>query len=300
MAGGITTVLTALVVDLDGVDTRVTTIEADYALGSELSALDARVFSVEGTYLEAGDLSGYATETYVDSAVAGADLSAYALDVDLDGVDTRVTAIEADYLQAADLAGYATETWVVSQGYSTDSVDATLVDLADYLSVDPSTDSVVFDGANVYIQSGAGSTDATVNGVGNLFVGYNEDDSFTPKDRTGSHNLVVGMVHSYSSWGGVIGGYENTVSGAAAVAFGVQNESSGDYSSVSGGSGGEASGDYSSISGGIDNTASGLYSSVSGGYGNMASGTVSSVSGGESVTATGESDWAAGGLWEDN
>jgi len=299
-----------------------------YALDADLSSVDSRVSTIEADYLLAADISDHATETYVDSAIVGIDLSTYALGTDLDDVDTRVTAIEADYLQASDLSGYTTETWVGSQGYSTDAIDATLVDLLDYISVDTSTDSVVFDSANVYIQSGAGTTDATVNGLGNLIVGYN-DASYLVLDRTGSHNLVVGDLHSYSSWGGLLGGKLNTVSGVGAVALGYGNEAAGDYSSVSGGTfnvasgtlssvsggfGNEASGGFSSVSGGEDNEASsyrssisggydneaaGDYSSVSGGYDNFANGYFSSVSGGDSVTANGESDWAAGGLWED-
>jgi len=50
--------------------------------------------------------------------------------------------------------------------------------LGEYVWVDPVTDSVVFSGANVYVQSGAGATDGGsegLNGLGNLIVGYSED-----------------------------------------------------------------------------------------------------------------------------
>src|SRR5207237_2939381 len=57
---------------------------------------------------------------------------------------------------------------------------------------------VFFEGCNVHIQSGAGTTYAPVNGLGNLILGYNENAN-TPLDRSGSHNLVVGSSHTYSS-----------------------------------------------------------------------------------------------------
>jgi hypothetical protein len=139
---------------------------------------------------------------------------------------------------------------------------------------------VVFSGANVYIQSGSGYTDdntsgwygdgsGTLTGLGNLIIGYNAelDGSF---ERTGSHNLVVGDDHSWTSYGGLVVGYQNTIAAA--------------YASVSGGYYNTANGYYSSISGGNENTASGDYSSVSGGYLHSAAGT---------------RDWAAGTLWED-
>src|SRR5205085_5001627 len=69
---------------------------------------------------------------------------------------------------------------------------------------------VYFEGCNVHIQSGAGSTSGAVNGLGNLIVGYNENPN-TPLDRSGSHNLVVGAFHTYSSYGGLVAGSFNTI-----------------------------------------------------------------------------------------
>src|SRR5687767_725294 len=53
-------------------------------------------------------------------------------------------------------------------------------------------DDVFFEGCNVHIRSGSGATNAAVNGLGNLIIGYNEDtiSPFPPAQRTGSHNLV--------------------------------------------------------------------------------------------------------------
>ena len=101
----------------------------------------------------------------------------------------------------------------------------------------------VFDRTNVQVQSGARSTNATVNGLGNLIVGYNENPpggSYL-KYRDGSHNLMVGSGHSYLNYGSFIAGQSNTASGA--------------HSSVSGGQSNTASGAHSSVSGGQSNNA---------------------------------------------
>jgi hypothetical protein len=124
-------------------------------------------------------------------------------------------------------------------------------------------------GANLQIVSGSGATDGTVNGEGNLFIGYDENPSYGPFAQTGSHNLVLGKDQGFTSYGGLIAGQFNTLSGAFADAFGVGNT---------------ASGLGSSVSGGLENTASGEYSSVSGGFENTASGQLSSILGGNSVT----------------
>src|SRR5215510_2543918 len=58
-------------------------------------------------------------------------------------------------------------------------------------------DEVVITGANLRIVNGLESTD-TINGVGNLIVGYNEPPVLLPANRTGSHNLVVGNRNNFS------------------------------------------------------------------------------------------------------
>lgn len=93
---------------------------------------------------------------------------------------------------------------------------------------------LVFTGVNVHIRSGVGFTDDPGTGLGNLIVGYNENLFESP--RTGSHNLVVGPGHGYSSWGGFVAGIGNTIRGP--------------FASIGGGSGNTAGGYASSISGG--------------------------------------------------
>ena len=148
----------------------------------------------------------------------------------------------------------------------------------------------IFEGCNVHVRSGSGATDdgGTLTGLGNLVIGYNEPrltrDGPDETGRTGSHNLIVGREHKYSSFGGFVAGMRNTVSGEEA--------------SVSGGSFNTASGEFSSVSAGKGNAASGLQASVSGGFDNTASGEEASVSGGNNRSATGQFDWAAGTLFE--
>ena len=169
-------------------------------------------------------------------------------------------------------------------------------------------------GANLHIENGQGST-GTANGLGNLIIGCNELGSRTAEDRTGSHNLVVGFGHGYTSYGGLIAGYRNYTSGPySSVSGGRSNTASGSCSSVSGGRCNSASGPESSVSGGAANTASAWcswvtggcmntasaeQSSVSGGCMNTASGGWSSVSGGRAREAAGRLDWVGGGLWQD-
>ena len=123
-------------------------------------------------------------------------------------------------------------------------------------------------GVNVHIVSGSGSTsDGTedadgnpvpgkpLSGRGNLIIGYNAtgNDQGAGDVRTGSHNLILGGKNSYSSYGGLVVGYDNVISGRCA--------------SVSGGSQNKAIAGSSTVSGGANNKASGNGSAVSGGYG---------------------------------
>ena len=183
------------------------------------------------------------------------------------------------------------------------SVAADIPDCMTTASGASAVDDVIFTGCNVHVQNGQGST-ASSNGVGNLIIGYNEDDVFInpghpaygPNAGDGSHNVVIGPEHSYFSYGGLVAGYSNTVSGDYASVSGAYNTASGIMASISGGWYNTASGTYASVSGGESNEASGTSASVSGGFGNEASGTRASVSGGDSRTASGQYNWRAGGL----
>lgn len=177
---------------------------------------------------------------------------------------------------------------------------------------------LIIEGCNVHVRSGSGETDdgGSLTGLGNLIVGYNEAPPRMVYGRLGSHNLVVGQRHEYSSYGGFVAGEENTVAGtAASVSGGLYNDATDAHSSVSGGelnsatdpcasvSGGffnNAGGTHSSVSGGEQNGAYGQASSVSGGKDNYANFGWASVSGGRSRVTYGDYDWVAGSLREDN
>jgi hypothetical protein len=116
---------------------------------------------------------------------------------------------------------------------------------------------VIFTGANVHILSGSGSTDDGMSsvqrpsrrhqprGLGNLIIGYNENCG-AEKVRTGSHNIILGTCHAYSAWGGFVAGFDNEISGQ--------------YPTVSGGSRNKATAIAASVSGGTLKTASGANS----------------------------------------
>lgn len=186
------------------------------------------------------------------------------------------------------LAAIATNTTDIATNRSDISANtAALADKAELPCATQVGTDVVFEGCNVHVRSGEGATwgtgtryAGTVNGLGNLVVGYDEKYN---EDKTGSHNLVVGPFHSYPSYGGFIAGSNNTVSGV--------------YSAVSGGFGSEASGIESSVSGGGNNLASGMHSSVSGGTSSGASGDGSAVSGGSIGEASGEGSSVTGGQY---
>ena len=192
-------------------------------------------------------------------------------------------------------------------------------------NLDGSTSTTIaFVEVNVQIVNGLGATNGApdaplsvdptvtrVNGLGNLIVGYNEGAD-AGLNRTGSHNIIVGTLHQYSSFGGLVVGSSNKISGVySSISGGLNITASGDHSSVSGGhnntagghfssvSGGEnnnAGGDHSTVSGGHNNTASGDFSSVSGGTMNMASGSWSAVSGGQRNMASGDHSSVSGGM----
>jgi hypothetical protein len=158
---------------------------------------------------------------------------------------------------------------------------------------------IIFSGANVHVRSGSGSTadnsTLTLTGLGNLIVGYNEQQA-TAVSRTGSHNLIVGGEHGFTRHGGLAAGAGNTLDGASAFAAGVRNVARGDFSSVTGGAGNQALQIADTVSGGTNNTANAGSSSISGGQENMTVAVSSSVSGGRQNTASGPYASVTGGF----
>ena len=194
----------------------------------------------------------------------------------------------------------ADEATIKTQGSTIATLQALTAPLS--LSNDPfvagKNNLLTITGVNVRIINGLGAAAAnagTINGLGNLTVGYNVVGNTNGDIRTGSHNLIVGDYNNYSSYGGLIAGGANTISGPyASVSGGAFSMASGIASSVSSGYLNTASGYASGVSGGQSNTASGDYSSVSGGKYNNASGNFSSVSGGINITQGTDYGWSGG------
>ncbi len=102
------------------------------------------------------------------------------------------------------------------------------------ISIEDGGATLRFTGVNVQIVSGGGTADASPNGRGNVIIGY--DANTGNHDRSGSHNLVIGNEHTYSSYGGLVAGSSNAITGPS--------------TSVTGGNGNTASGFHASVSGG--------------------------------------------------
>lgn len=216
-----------------------------------------------------------------------------ALEAENAALDARVDTVESenatqdsrlDAIEAA-LAG----------GSSNVALAARVAELESILvGVSRAGSTIEMDGLNLQITNGQGST-ASTNGLGNLIIGYNTDIS-NNETRTGSHYLIIGDENSYSSYGGLVAGKDNTVSAPwATVTGGSKNTASADYATVSGGKENQAVHTHSSIAGGRYNVASGAYSFVGGGASNQSWGQYSSILGGELNRVDGNYSTISGG-----
>ena len=208
-------------------------------------------------------------------------------------------------VDGADLALLATDFGTTGCGTS-DDVVARIDELENRIAqleallenVTRISDDIYIEGANLHIRNGSGSTSGIVNGHGNLIIGYNENT--VAASRTGSHNLVLGIDHEYTSYAGLLAGRENRISGSSSVVMGHNNEVTANYSTISGGQGNTVSSIYSSASGGYSNTVSAAWANISGGRDNAASGNYSSISGGRYNITSGLSSSVCGGGGEES
>ena len=76
---------------------------------------------------------------------------------------------------------------------------------------------VVVESANLHVRNGDSSE---INGRGNLILGYNGPPEEGSADRTGSHNLVIGDGHSYTSHHGLVHGVDHRVEAPGAAIIG--------------------------------------------------------------------------------
>jgi hypothetical protein len=252
--------------------------------------------------------------------------------------DTNTDTLAALSCAAGEIAAFNGSAWVCSpdlaslqaavatlqsQVSTLQAENAALQDKLQYVTVN-GTDMYVT-GANLHVRSGSGATNGTINGLGNLVIGYNESRG-PDDDRAGSHNLVVGSEQNFSSYGGLVAGFHNSLLAAyASVSGGQYNMASGSYASITGGQYNKASGNSSMVAGGgstistygnhaySDRSAilGGIYnitgipsggnhdtghtSTVTGGDTNKAEGIKSTVNGGKLNTASGDISAVSGG-----
>lgn len=199
--------------------------------------------------------------------------------------------------------------------------------LKDTLSVETinGVRTVRFTGVNLQLVNGTNNTEI-VNGSGNLIVGYDEASTNTKivcslatdvngnslttesnclaaggtvalRQKTGSHNLVLGSQNSYSSAGGIVAGSGNFITAPFASNLGgTGNIASGRFAVNIAGTGNHPSGSTAATLAGTNNTASGTNASVSGGSSNIASSVGTTVSGGSRNAASGPQSNVTGGI----
>jgi hypothetical protein len=202
-----------------------------------------------------------------------------------------------------------------------------LMALSDVMSIQPlnGVPTVTLSGVNFQVINGLGLTES-VNGTGNIIVGYDEanrltDQSYCSLDRnqagvliedgtaciaaggvfgpvhkSGSHNLVVGSQNNYSSAGAIVAGKHSTSTALyASVLGGVRNRSSNFLATVVGGQENIALGNSSVVAGGNFNTTRGQHATISGGQRNVASGGATAIAGGSQNVASGTASAITGG-----
>ena len=163
----------------------------------------------------------------------------------------------------------------------------------------------IFNGVNVHVQSGAGTTGENCTGqdfdcefrtgLGNLIIGYNEPrqpwidgfGSYVAEQTSGAYASTTELCAPLAqpdfrdidgfplcdrregSHGLVVGRWNNNMGHANFVA-GLANDVGGHFVSITGGQQNSATGNYSAVTGGLLNRAYGFGSSVGGGFHNIA------------------------------
>ncbi len=246
---GLDSTVASLSTTVSGFGARITDVESD------LAALDTRVDTVDTR----------------SSTNAGA---VSTLQTSVAGVQSQVTSFAADVQSnSADVAAVVSTQGVQDGRLSaleskTASMSATTID---------GRAAVVFDSVNLHLRSGSGSTAGTVNGLGNLVVGYDEART-SGSDKSGSHNIVFGRQANYTSFGGIVGGLTNSITGSyASVLTGSSNEATSTYSVVVTGSSNDSTGTNSVVVTGSTNEATSDDAVVISGSSNDATGSGSVV-----------------------
>ena len=208
---------------------------ADYVyLDKKVEPVKPEEMVLNGSSIKAGMIS----EQFIDSSITR---------------DSEMKAVLEGYVQKE-----VEKTRTPDEASRMQQLEARIKKLETLLSnVSRSGSDLVFSNVNVVINNGSGVV-GKASGTGNLVVGYGDPGS-------GSHNVLVGSKNRCSSFGSVVTGVGNSVSGKfAGVVGGANNSASGDYGVVLGGHENISSGTYSSILGGSDNKAKGSYTSING------------------------------------
>lgn len=278
-------------------------------------------------------------------AIVGSQASlASALDL-INTLTTELNAARMDVVALQDALAIETAARISADASNTSDISAiqsnSVLELDGILSKDG--DDALFSGINIRVDNGTGQT-ASSNGLGNIVVGYDLPDTtdspvcskgnlfaqsvceadggvWSSSHKSGSHNIVVGDRHNYTSTGGMVvgennnilrsnasavSGTGNTAVGLSSAVFGGLNNMASGFASVAVGggdpsSGNWAAGDYSLVAGGalnstglccgeggiVDPNAPGTSAAVFGGTGNAAYGTFSTISGGWTNSVTG-------------
>ncbi len=265
----------------------------------QLAALTNRILALESAEVAWADV--VEKPVWVDELPAdlATDLSDGELEwANLSGVPTFLEDETVELADISDLSGAL----VTALGTGGDLADG--VHWSDLLS-DPESDGprihrdsteLYFDGFNIAIRNGSDQTHEAKNGLGNLVVGYN-DDLGVDLDRTGSHNIVVGDLHSYRSTGGIVSGINNTIDEVNAAAIGGESQIVTGIAAVAvGGETNIVSARGAVAVGGYDVKVLADNAATLGGLENRAAGTTSAIVGGFQNRTTCSSSAAVGGV----
>lgn len=177
-----------------------------------------------------------------DTSQSSADDESKSVTQDIEALVGRLTALEEEnerlVLQVAEMQVSLDD--ANSQSTQLDTRVEQVEELLTCVDFDSANLNLIVESCNLIVRDGSGST-ASTTGLGNLIIGYDADESLS-KDKSGTHNLIVGDEHEYSSYGGLVAGRANSVHGPYASVTGGRNNIAGlDYASVSGGNGVTAS-----------------------------------------------------------
>lgn len=182
--------------------------------------------------------AGFILAACNDTTPSSTDEESASVTQDIEALVDRLNALEAENEQL--VLQVAAMQISLDDANSQDTLLGTRVEQVEELltcvDFDSANLTLIVESCNLIVRDGSGNT-ASTTGLGNLIIGYDTDESLS-KNKTGTHNLVVGDEHEYSSYGGLVAGRANSVHGPYASITGGRNNVVGlDYASVSGGRG---------------------------------------------------------------